>query len=45
VSHAHKSSLRTYLPLIVHQADMMAAKFEYERWAATSGKALKKFNI
>ncbi len=44
ISYRKESSLRTNLPIIVHQADLMAAKFEKERWDKASGKGLKKFN-
>lgn len=43
LARQHKSSLRTYLPYIVHHADLMASKFEYQRWAQLSGKGLKKY--
>lgn len=33
-----ESRLRTNLPLILHQADMLASRKEYERWAASTGK-------
>lgn len=32
LSHSAESKLKTTLPYIVHQADLMAAEFEYERW-------------
>lgn len=43
LARMHKSSLRTYLPLIVHQADLMASRFEYDRWAKASGNELMKY--
>jgi len=43
VGYTHKASLRSYLPYIVHQADLMASKFEYERWAKASGQSLKMY--
>ena len=39
----HNQRLRTHLPIILHHADMMAAQFEYDRWAAAAGtKGFKK---
>lgn len=43
VSYKHKSRLRTSLPKIIHQADMMAAQFEYERWANLSKQGLSNY--
>lgn len=44
ISHDPKSGLRTHLPHIIHQADMMASKFEYDRWAVAAGRVPKKYN-
>jgi hypothetical protein len=33
ISHAKESKLRTNLPIILHHADHMAARIEYEKWA------------
>lgn len=35
-----QSKLRTNLPFIVHQADLMAARFEYERWKGSKNSAI-----
>jgi hypothetical protein len=43
LSRSQSSALRTYLPMIVHQADLMASKFEYERWCKASGNIHKKY--
>lgn len=43
MSYQHKAKLRSNLPLIVHQADLMASKFEYERWAAATKNTLVNY--
>lgn len=43
ISRSHKSGLRSYLPHIIHQADLMASRFEYDRWAAAAGQKLKPY--
>lgn len=40
ISRVPESKLRTFLPYILHHADLSAARFEYERWLSYS----KKFN-
>jgi len=35
-------ALSSALPLIVHQADMMSSRIEYERWKSGAGVALKE---
>lgn len=37
ISRSDASKLRTNLPHIIHQADLMAAHFEYEKWKASQG--------
>jgi hypothetical protein len=43
ITRSQESALRTYLPMVVHQADLIASKYEYERWAKASGKSMKKY--
>jgi len=43
LARQRKSSLRTYLPFVVHQADLMASRFEYDRWEKYSGKKLPRY--
>jgi len=43
ISYQHNSRLRTNLPFIIHQADLMASQFEYERWAEINRKTLKPY--
>lgn len=38
ISHQEDSKLRSNLPIIIHNADYAAAKFEYERWKFLKGK-------
>tara|TARA_R110000822_G_scaffold128195_41_gene264027 strand:- start:1265 stop:1969 length:705 start_codon:yes stop_codon:yes gene_type:complete len=45
ITRQHKSGLRTNLVNIIHQADLLASKFEYERWAKLSGQSLKKVKV
>lgn len=45
VTYEPHNKLRSNLPYILHQADMMAARFEYERWAATSQKVNKALRV
>jgi hypothetical protein len=48
ISYDVNSRLRTSLPYILHQADQMAARVEYEAWAANNSempKARTKSNI
>jgi hypothetical protein len=33
-----ESKMKSTLPLILHHADMMASRFEFERWANYTGK-------
>lgn len=42
ISYDVNSRLRTSLPYILHQADQMAARVEYEMWAAGNLEAPKK---
>ena len=37
------SELRTYLPMVVHQADLLASRFEKDRWLKSSGKTPKPY--
>ena len=41
---ADEKSLQTNLPLIVHHADHMASRIEYERWKSTKGSIKEKPN-
>ena len=43
ITRAKEASLRTHLPHIMHQADMMASRFEYDRWAKASGNVLENY--
>lgn len=38
INHSIGSKLRCNMPMILHEADNKAARWEYERWAKTSGK-------
>jgi hypothetical protein len=38
VSYELEKKLRSNLGLILHHADLMAARYEFERWATTTGK-------
>lgn len=38
ISRVPESKLRSYMPILLHQADMAAARFEYERWLSHSKK-------
>lgn len=37
ISHAKESKLRTNLPIVLHHADHMAARIEYEMWERNEG--------
>ena len=37
ISHAKESKLRTHLPILLHHADHMASRIEYEAWEASQG--------
>lgn len=39
VTYDINKKLKTNLPYIIHNADQMAARFEFERWAKLTGKA------
>jgi hypothetical protein len=43
ISHTQASKLRSNLPIIMHHADHMAARIEYEKWAeqSTTKRAIK----
>ena len=38
ISRSEESKLRTNLPYVMHQADQMAARIEYETWAQTKSE-------
>ena len=40
MSHSKDSKLRTNLPIILHHADHMAARIEYETWNASQTKTV-----
>lgn len=40
MSHSKDSKLRTNLPIILHHADHMAARIEYETWNASQNKTV-----
>ena len=40
MSHSKDSKLRTNLPIILHHADHMAARIEYEAWNASQSKTV-----
>ena len=40
MSHSRDSKLRTNLPIILHHADHMAARIEYEAWNASQNKTV-----
>lgn len=42
ISHAKESKLRTNLPVILHHADHMAARIEYEMWNRNEGSQGKE---
>lgn len=42
MGRSHNQRLRTHLPHILHQADMMASQFEYDRWSKATGRGFKK---
>ena len=37
ISHAKESKLRTHLPILLHHADHMASRIEYENWEKSQG--------
>ncbi len=37
-----ETKLRTHLPILIHHADHMAARIEYEKWANTESPLEKK---
>lgn len=37
ISYSKDSKLRSNLPIILHQADSMASRIEYEKWYSTNG--------
>lgn len=41
ISHAKESKLRTNLPIILHHADHMAARIEFEMWDRNEGSVQK----
>lgn len=41
ISHAKESKLRTNLPIILHHADHMASRIEYEMWDRNDGSQTK----
>lgn len=47
ISHSKESKLRTNLPIVLHHADHMAARIEFEKWTTTEGtpKEKRKPNI
>jgi len=40
IGRTDQAKLRTNLPFILHQADLMAARFEYERWKGSKNSTL-----
>lgn len=42
ISHARESKLRTNLPVVLHHADHMAARIEFEMWDRNDGSAGKE---
>lgn len=42
ISHAKESKLRTNLPVVLHHADHMAARIEYEMWNRNEGSQGKE---
>ncbi len=41
ISHTRESKLRTNLPIILHHADHMAARIEFEMWDRNEGSQQK----
>lgn len=41
ISHAKESKLRTHLPILLHHADHMASRIEYENWEKSQGTESK----
>jgi hypothetical protein len=42
ISHAKESKLRTNLPIVLHHADHMAARIEFEMWDRNEGSTQKQ---
>ena len=42
ISHAKESKLRTHLPILLHHADHMASRIEYEMWNRNEGSQEKE---
>ena len=42
ISHAKESKLRTNLPIVLHHADHMAARIEFEMWDRNEGSHEKE---
>ena len=42
ISRMKESKLRINLPYVMHQADLMAARIEYEMWAKDDPKIMPK---